>query len=134
MLSIGKVSKDLGCSVETLRYYEKIALIEPAHRSDGGHRFYNARQIQQLKFIMSAKELGFTLEQISDLLKLGASSKDCTPVLSLVDKNLCIVNVKINQLQRLQSTLEKLSSECRSCCAVDPAATACNILEAFNSK
>lgn len=133
MLAIGGVAKQLGCSIETLRYYEKIGLVPPVHRSEGGHRFYNDSQLKELKFIMSAKKLGFTLEEIAFLIKLGKTSKDCRPVLALVDQQIDIIQEKISQLQRLQVAMHDLATECRNCCAFDPAAKACTIIEALNS-
>ena len=133
MLAIGSVAKQLGCSIETLRYYEKIGLVSPAHRSDGRHRFYSDQQVKELRFIMSAKKLGFSLEEIASLIKLGKTSKDCRPVLALVDQQINIIQEKISQLQRLNVAMHTLATECRSCCAFDPSANACTIIEALNT-
>ncbi|MCG6413161.1 MerR family transcriptional regulator, partial [Vibrio fluvialis] len=70
MFQIGELAKRCGVSTDTLRFYEKNALISPAGRSDSGYRLYDEENQKQVSFILKAKELGLSLEEIKELLEI----------------------------------------------------------------
>ncbi|WP_422126192.1 MerR family transcriptional regulator [Vibrio fluvialis] len=73
MFQIGELAKRCGVSTDTLRFYEKNALISPAGRSDSGYRLYDEENQKQVSFILKAKELGLSLEEIKELLDDSAA-------------------------------------------------------------
>lgn len=79
-LTIGKVAKAAGLGVETVRFYERQGLIAEPARSDSGYRQYGPETIRRLQFIVRAKALGFTLQEIGDLLDLRATQRWRTPL------------------------------------------------------
>jgi DNA-binding transcriptional MerR regulator len=70
-LRINEVAQAAGVNRETLRYYERRGLLEQPERSPGGHRLYDARAVQALRIIKAAQRLGFTLEEVADLMEVG---------------------------------------------------------------
>lgn len=92
-LSIGAVAKTAGVSVEAIRYYEKEGLLEKARRTEGGYRQYSPDVLHRLSFIGRAKELGFSLDEISELLRLRMSAKSsCSSVRARAEKKIAIVD------------------------------------------
>ena len=75
LLSIGKVAKRAGISVETIRFYERKGLLQEPQRKESGYRQYREEDIRKLVFIQHAKNLGFSLNEIGDLMSLQADSK-----------------------------------------------------------
>jgi DNA-binding transcriptional MerR regulator len=73
MLRVGQVADAAGVNKETLRYYERRGLISPPERTNGGHRLYDDAAITTLRVIKAAQRLGFTLDEVADLLELGRS-------------------------------------------------------------
>jgi len=76
-LGIGKLAEIASTKVQTIRYYEEIGLIRPTARSDGGHRLYEPQDVKRLKFIRHARELGFGIEEIRELLHLSDAPNTC---------------------------------------------------------
>ena len=119
--TIGRASKQTGVNIETIRYYEKIGLVDAPSRSEGGNRLFNRENIQRLNFIKRSRELGFSLEEIRVLLQLSNESReDCHSAQVLADSHRAIVEAKIRDLQRLAAVLADLSTQCdlskdRSC-------------------
>ncbi|SFG52419.1 MerR family transcriptional regulator [Neptunomonas qingdaonensis] len=123
-LSIGGLSKLTGCNIETIRYYEKIALLPAPLRTQGGHRLYSNSLQKRLIFICKARGLGFTLEEVRNLLELINGDYSCDEVKHLVLEHLNVVKTKIDELARLQSSLELMASQCAGgdlpdCAAID---------------
>lgn len=112
MLTIGKIAKASETSIETIRYYEKEGLLVRAKRSPSGYRMYDERDILRLRFIRRAKELGFTLSEITELLKLRDQHAKKKPVLKLAKDKLATIESKITSLQRVKQALEKLTTTC----------------------
>ena len=113
MLGIGKASEKSGCNIETIRYYERIGLLPNPGRSAGGHRMYNAEQVQQLIFIKRARELGFSLQEIKALLALSQTEREgCVTAQSITNDHLAAVRKKITDLQELERVLASLSQRC----------------------
>lgn len=134
MFTIGTLSKNTDCPIETIRYYERIGLLEKPGRTEGGHRLYNQQYQKRLEFILKTRRLGFTLEQTQQLLDLSKDTqKSCNEALLLVQKNLQDVEEKLQELQTIHNKLTTLSISCQSCC---PGAKAsdCTIVDAFSSE
>lgn len=129
-LSIGVVAKTAGVSVEAIRYYEKEGLLEKARRTEGGYRQYSPDVVRRLSFIGRAKELGFSLDEISDLLRLRMSPKSsCSSVRARAEKKIAIVEAKIAELGRIKTALVALAA---SCTRGDAPTSACPILDAID--
>lgn len=117
MFGIGALSRDTGCHIETIRYYEKLGLLHEPQRSNGGHRLYNKHHLKRLTFIVKARSLGFSLEKTQELLCLSENSdRSCSEALTLVESNLKTVDEKIKELLRIRESLLGMAGECKSCC------------------
>ena len=75
MLKIGELAQHAGISRDALRFYEKHGLITPSNRTDSGYRLYSKSDVLRISFILSAKEVGFTLNEIHQLLELGSHQR-----------------------------------------------------------
>lgn len=111
--SIGAVAKETGCNIETIRYYEKEALLPPPGRSPGGHRLYTQTQVQRLIFIRRSREVGFSLDEVRQLLTLvDGHEVSCERVKQIADMHLADVETKIEDLQKISRSLQVISAEC----------------------
>jgi MerR family mercuric resistance operon transcriptional regulator len=134
MFGIGKLSKQTGCNIETIRFYEKNGLLPEPPRTAGGHRLYNDQHLQRLAFIMQARSLGFSLEQTRELLGLSQDQdKTCEDALLLVKNHLHLVELKIDALTAIRGSLKTLEKDCRGCCPGTKAPD-CSILDNFHSR
>jgi DNA-binding transcriptional MerR regulator len=105
-LLIGDVAKRSGVSTPTIRYYEEIGLLPKPHRSSTGYRHYSANTVEELRFIKKAQALGFSLEEVGEILKLSRSGKTpCPQVLSLAHRHVAAVEERIRQLQTFRDHL-----------------------------
>ena len=111
-ITIGRLSTAAGVNIETIRYYEKIGLMPPPPRSDGGHRLYGEDHLRRLTFIRRARELGFPLDDIRSLLGLEDQVPTCAEVNAITVSHLTTVKAKISALRKLERTLSKISSAC----------------------
>ncbi len=123
-LSIGGLSKLTGCNIETIRYYEKISLMPAPTRTEGGHREYQESLQKRLMFICKARRLGFTLGEVRNLLELTDGDYSCDEVKQVVLGHLHVVRNKIDELVRLESSLESMAAQCTggglpNCAAID---------------
>ena len=113
MVTIGASSKQTGCHIETVRYYERIGVLFKPPRTEGGHRLYGKEQIKRLMFVRRSRELGFSLGEIRTLLKLvDGKQYTCREVKALMEEHLGDIKKKISDLKRLQKTLADISSQC----------------------
>jgi MerR family mercuric resistance operon transcriptional regulator len=113
MLTIGRLARASGVNLETIRYYERIGLMPEPDRTSGGHRAYADDHRRRLSFIRRARELGFTLEQVRELLKLNAQEGGrCDTVAVLTEAHLADVRRKIADLGRLESILAESVARC----------------------
>lgn len=112
-LTRGGLSKVTGCHIETIRYYEKAGLIPDPPRTAAGYRIYASRHIVRLRFILRARELGFTLDDIRGLLGLGDGTvPTCAEVKARTDRHLTDVRAKIADLRRIEAALAKTAAQC----------------------
>ncbi len=109
----GELAKRSGCHLETVRYYEKIGLLPPPTRTEGGHRLYKIDDQRRLRFILRGRELGFSIAELRGLLSLVDSHVyTCGEIFDLTIEHLGSVRAKIADLKRLERTLARISSEC----------------------
>lgn len=132
-LKIGELAKLAEVSQDTLRFYEKHGLLTPHLRSAAGYRLYSAADVQRVSFILSAKRVGFTLNEIHELLALEVTKdeKSCEDVQNFVDAKIVTVKQRIREMQRIKKSLQTLSDAC--CGGAEPA-TQCTILEALSAE
>jgi MerR family mercuric resistance operon transcriptional regulator len=127
MDTIGALSRKTGCHIETIRYYERIGLLQKPLRSEGGHRLYDKEQIKRLVFIRRSRELGFSLDEIRTLFRLVDGQRyACQEVKAVTEQHLKDVSKKISDLRRLQKTLRTISSQCEGGLVPD-----CTIIDAL---
>ena len=114
-LTIGKVSKQAGVGVETIRFYEREGLLEQPPRLASGYRQYPCDTIDRLRLIKRAKELGFSLKEIKELLALRlVSGSTCDQIKERAETKIQDIENKIRSLQRMKRALKKLTAACSS--------------------
>ncbi|MFY0678743.1 MAG: heavy metal-responsive transcriptional regulator [Neptuniibacter sp.] len=112
-LKIGQVAKQSGLTVETVRYYEQRGLIPEPQRLDSGYRVYPESILTRLNFINRCKDLGFSLQEISELLSIQIDPDNSSALVKeQVEHKISLVKEKISELQKLQDSLEQLSGMC----------------------
>lgn len=128
-LSIGKLASRTGVNIETIRYYERITLMPPPFRSEGGHRIYDETHIERLTFIRRCRDLGFPLEDIRSLLDMADNDEHCSTMRPKAISHLHLVQAKINALQEMQVALSNILDSCEGCdtpeCSVSNALFGC---------
>lgn len=111
-IAIGELSRRTGCTVETIRYYERIGLL-PAPPRRGRYRDYGRDDVGRLAFVRRARELGFALEHVRALLRLAADGDQaCAEVRSLAADHLADVRGKIADLRAMEKTLANSVRRC----------------------
>ncbi len=129
-LTIGVLSDLTHCKIETIRYYEKIAIFPKPPRTEGGHRIYSENHLKRLVFIRRGRGLGFSLEEIRALLRLvDGGENTCVQVQKITLHHLGDIRRKIVDLKKLEKILAKISSQCEG--GVIPE---CPILDALFEK
>lgn len=109
----GALAKASGCNIETIRYYENIGLLNSPERTASGHRLYSPGDQKRLRFILRARDLGFSIEELRSLLSLVDSHDySCGEVLDLTRGHLDSVRKKIDDLEKLANTLADVSAKC----------------------
>lgn len=127
-MTIGRVAKLAGVGVETIRFYERQGLIKEPPRRVSGYRQYPPDTVDQLRFIRRAKELGFTLREIKELINLrDGSGRHRSEVRKLAEAKIRDIDQKLVRLQAMRSALYGLVESCA--CGGRPT---CPILEALN--
>ncbi len=113
--TIGKIAKQAGVNVETIRYYERRGLIQQPPRKSGGYRQYPLAILKRLQFIQHAKLLGLSLREIATLLNLLDNGVlDCSDTEALVENKLCEIEEKIRGLLLIKQALEEMRASCRA--------------------
>lgn len=131
MMKISELAAQTGLSSHTIRFYEKHGLISASERSAAGYRYYNAADVRRAEFVKTARHIGFSLEDIGQLLsiRLDKQSHSCQEVTDITRHKLDEVNDRISELRFMQQTLERLLE---SCCGGPENATHCSIIEALD--
>lgn len=112
-LNIGALAKQTDTKVETIRYYERIGLLPQPARTTGNYRTYGEAELNRLSFIRRARNLGFSIEQVRDLLNLSdRRDQSCAEVDALTRSHLAEVESKIADLQALQRELAAMLGQC----------------------
>ena len=112
-MNIGEASGASGISAKMIRYYEETGLISPAARTGSGYRVYGENDVQTLRFICRARDLGFTVKQIEDLLLLWRDrSRASSDVKRIATDHIADLQRKMQQLNEMVTTLEHLSRNC----------------------
>ena len=113
MLTIGKLGASAGVKVPTIRYYEQIGLLPEPDRSSGNQRLYPRAALDRLAFIRHARELGFPLDAIRDLLSLSDKpDQSCAAADIIAKAQLAATRARITRLRALEAELERMVSQC----------------------
>ncbi|MCZ2340661.1 MAG: heavy metal-responsive transcriptional regulator [Bacteroidales bacterium] len=113
-MKIGEVAKRAGIGVETIRYYEREGLLLEPERRPSGYRLYDESTVERLEYVRRAKELGFTLAEIKELLDLSFTSRSCCEhIRHRVETKISDIEQKIQLLQQMKHSLDKIVEHCR---------------------
>ena len=113
MMNIGKAAAASGVSAKMIRYYESIGLLPAARRTDSGYRFYTDEDVHVLRFIRRARDLGFSLADIAELLALWRDQRRASAdVKRIALEHVVALERKIAELQGMASTLRTLAAHC----------------------
>jgi MerR family mercuric resistance operon transcriptional regulator len=111
--TIGTLSKRTGCKIETIRYYERIGLLPSPLRTEGGYRLYDEVQVKRLTFIRRSRELGFTLQEVRELLGLvDGEHYSCDEVQARTLDHLADIKQKMADLRKLERVLKNMVAQC----------------------
>lgn len=113
-MNIGEAAKASGVSAKMIRHYETIGLFPEPHRTDAGYRQYNDKEVHTLRFIRHARDLGFSLGQIAELLALWQNRRrPSRQVKALAEAHIKALEQKLQEIQAVKATLEHLVHCCR---------------------
>ncbi len=130
-LSIGQIARQGGVGVETVRFYERQGLLEKPSRSESGYRKYPPEAVSRLHFIKKAKEVGFSLKEIKELLSLRLDeTATCQDVRSRAEAKILDVEQKLQALTRMKQALTDLTKACSGRGSVSE----CPILQSFEER
>ena len=110
-LTIGRLAKAAGVNVETIRYYQRRGLVDEPSKPLGGHRRYAPSAATRVRFIKRAQQLGFTLEEVTALLRLE-DGQSCRETRVLAERKLAVIEERIADLDRMRRLLKGLIAEC----------------------
>jgi len=129
-LTIGMLARATGTKVETVRFYERNGLLPVPARTDGNYRSYEPMHLERLSFIRRARDLGFSLDRIRQLLALSDDrEQSCNAVDVLVRQHLVEVQAKIDDLRAMQCELDRLLGQCQRRSVAD-----CRIIKTLSPK
>ncbi|MGR3638849.1 MerR family transcriptional regulator [Alterinioella nitratireducens] len=113
ILRRGDLARLTGCNLETIRYYETIGVMPEPPRSSKNYRVYDDTHVTRLRFVMRARELGFTLDEVRDLLAMvDGGQQTCGEVQALATAHLATVRTKIADLRRIEHVLSSTVAQC----------------------
>jgi MerR family mercuric resistance operon transcriptional regulator len=119
-LPIGELSKRSGVNIETIRYYERVKMLAPPPRTASGRRVYEAADLRILVFVRRARALGFSLDEIRALLRLGGPGKaSCREVRAIAAHHLEDIRAKLSDLKKLERLLSRTVARCSGKTAPD---------------
>ena len=125
-LTIGKLANAAGVGIDTVRFYERAGLLNRPQRTASGYRLYAGSDVARLRFIRRAKGLGFSLEEIAELLRLNDGGGRRAAVRALAGQRLAEIEQKLSELSRMRNTLRHLILHCRG----DGPLAGCPIIDA----
>ena len=112
-LTIGTLSRLTGVNIETIRYYEKVKVLPKPSRTQSGRRIYGPTERRLLGFVRRSRELGFSLDEVRALLRLGGPEKaSCREVREIAAHHLDGIRAKIGDLRKLERLLAKTVAQC----------------------
>lgn len=112
-MNIGQAASETGVSAKMIRYYESITLLKPSARSDAGYRIYTPQDLHALHFIKRSRNLGFSLEQIRELLSLWQNDQRASAdVKTIALAHVADLNQRIAELSEMRDTLSQLAASC----------------------
>src|SRR5687767_13090020 len=111
-MTIGQVAKAAAVNVETVRYYQRRGLIGEPAKPPGGHRRYTELVVRQIGFIRGAQQLGFSLEEVKDLIKLS-DGRDNRKVRLLAEGKFTVLGARVAQINRMRRKLKRLIEACQ---------------------
>jgi len=127
-LTRGELARATGCNIETIRYYEKTGMLPDPPRTGAGYRVYSAGHVARLRFILRARELGFSMDDIRGLLGLeDGAAPTCAVVKERTERHLADVRAKIADLKRMEAILAKTVAQCSGADVPD-----CPVLETLS--
>jgi len=130
-MTIGQIARKAGTGVETIRFYEKRGLIPSPARRSSGYREYPPDTVRRLRFIRHAKDLGFTLNEIQDILALRIDPEStCEDVRLRARSKISDIDQRIAQLVRIKESLERIERRCRG----QGPSSECPILEVLDQE
>ncbi|MHC4428465.1 MAG: MerR family transcriptional regulator [Planctomycetota bacterium] len=113
VLTIGQLARQAGVGVETIRFYERSGLIAEPPRGNSGYRHYSPDAVLRIRFIRHAKELGFSLKEIAELLDLRVHPRtNCAVVRRSAEMKIAEIETKISSLRRMRKSLQNLTRAC----------------------
>ena len=129
-LTRGELARATGCNIETIRYYEKTGLLPDPPRTTGGYRVYSAVHVTRLRFILRARELGFSMDDIRGLLGLeDGAAPTCAEVKERTERHLADVRARISDLRQIERVLAETAKRCSGADVPD-----CPVLETIGSR
>ncbi len=130
-LTIGQVAKQTNIGLETIRFYEREGLIESPPRLPSGYRAYPPETVLRIRFIRTAKELGFSLKEIGELLALRVDPvESCAQAKVIAEDKIADIDNRLRTLQRMRRALRKLVNACDA----REATVECPILESLDKE
>ena len=112
-MNIGQAAKQSGISAKMIRHYESVGLLTPANRGDSGYRQFSDNDVHVLKFIRRSRDLGFSIEQIGNLISLWQdSSRTSREVKALAKEHLQFLDQKLQEIEGMRQTLMHLVNCC----------------------
>ncbi len=113
-LTIGQLARLSGVGVETIKFYQRRGLIEQPPRPESGFRTYPPETVRQVRFIRRAKDLGFSLQEIGELLDLRLTTgTDCGAIRERAEAKIADIRRKRQDLERMEAVLRQLTASCR---------------------
>lgn len=125
-LTISRLAREAGVGVETVRYYQRVGLLKEPVKPAQGYRVYSADALNRLHFIARAKELGFTLNEIKELLLLD--NADCQQTQEIASQKLQSIQTRIHDLSMMAATLQQLLQTCQG----HASTAACPIIDSLS--
>ena len=115
MMTIGQLSKAVNVPTSTVRYYERTGLLNPTARTDGNYRMYGSEALERLRFIRAAQGVGFTLEDVSELLQFRNDDADpCGEVQGIIGERLVELDERIADMRHLRTVMKSYLKRCRA--------------------